>query len=176
MGAIACCKEIEPPSAIALNFLSQKILWYLVLTYYNKLSHNCFYSGRAQFDTALVAVIKKAEMIGGHGNGVFLPQNNQSSSMKDVTIPRLIVATEETAMPFPYRKILNFPINCGNGGDGNGVFLPQNPQFPCTRYVTIAQLFVGKRHCRLLFFLFFPALMVCRILVQRCDRLLMLLV
>jgi hypothetical protein len=176
MEAIACCKEIEQPSAIALNFLSQQILWYLVLTYYNKLSHNCFYSGRSQFDTGLVAVIKKAEMIGGHGNGVFLPQNNQSSSMKDVTIPRLIVATEETAVPFPYRKIINFPINCGNGGDGNGVFLPQNPQFSCTRYVTIAQLFVGKRHCRLLFFLFFPALMVRRILVQRCDRLLTLLV
>ncbi len=30
-------------------------------------------------------------MIEGHGNGVFLPQNNQSSSMKDVTIPRLFV-------------------------------------------------------------------------------------
>ena len=61
MGAIAS-KEIEQPSAIALNFLSQKILWYLVLTYYNKLSHNCFYSGRSQFDTALVAVIKKAAL------------------------------------------------------------------------------------------------------------------
>jgi len=39
----------------------------------------------------MLSVIKKAEMIGGHGNGVFLPQNNQSSSMKDVTIPRLFV-------------------------------------------------------------------------------------
>ncbi len=101
---------------------------------------------------------------------------------------RIGVGKEDTAMPFPYLKIINLPIICHSGGHGNAVSLPQNHQFSCTRYVTIAQLLVGKRHCRLLFF---PPANVrstscpplrrgvrgdLRVMLQRCDRLLMLLV
>ncbi len=46
-------------------------------------------------------------------------------------------------MPFPYPKI-------GNGGDGSAVSLPQNNPDRSMRYVTIAILIVGTRHCRLL--------------------------
>ena len=38
-------------------------------------------------------------------------------------------------------------------GHGSAVSLPENRQFLCTRYATIVQFFVGKRHCRVLFFL-----------------------
>ncbi len=45
-------------------------------------------------------------LAGGHGHAVFLPQNNQSSSMKDVTIPRLFVGKR-------HRRVLTVGnINC----------------------------------------------------------------
>ena len=58
--------------------------------------------------TLLLIKFPRTQGNSGHGNAVSLPQNNQSSSMKDVTIDRFIFRKRHRAMS--WLSVISIPI------------------------------------------------------------------